>query len=514
LHTREDFPSILNHSTPLKLKGLGSARNKTMDDLTTTNIADELTTSNNFSRRVFVQGLGFVSISLLMGMFGGCEKIIEDIKNRPIRRRLRTGSPEVDADIATYRDAVTAMKGLPGSDPRSWTAQAAVHGTGCCFNFCEHGTDHFFDWHRAYLLYFEKICQKLTGKPKFGLPYWNWNQNPAINPAFLDPSSSLFLARTNTDMSSLSAVSTAELDPIMADTNFFTFRQQIEGTPHNLVHGTVGGTMGTGGSALDPVFWTHHCMVDYCWAKWNIDLGNDNTNDPTWVNHVNSHFVDADGNPVTVTAGLTTIMPLLSYQYESSAIGSSPAAEAIKDFQKVEKRLREGANIRFDVKRRVRLAERAAVTIAQPMSRETKLSSDDFSSIINADTTRERIFVTIDYAELPATSDFAVRVFINLPNANSSTPTTDPHYAGSFGFFGTTEPPDRVMEHKHQPSFLVNITGTLQKLKSNQELRDGTPISVQLVAVPLAGKLERSDTQLMLEKIDIITTPVIVNPPR
>ncbi len=484
-----------------------------MKNLETPNLAEELVSTNSVSRRVFVQGVGFVSLALLMGTFGGCEKIIEDIKNRPIRRRLRTGSAEVDADIAIYRDAVAAMKALPGSDPRSWTAQAAIHGTGCCFNFCEHGTNHFFDWHRAYLVYFERICQKLTGKPKFGLPYWNWNQNGAINPAFLDPSSVLFLPRSDTDMTGHSYVSTAELDPIMADTNFFSFRQQLEGTPHNLVHGGVGGTMASGGSALDPVFWTHHCMIDYCWAKWNIDLGNDNTNDPAWVNHVNSHFVDADGNPATATAGITTIMPLVSYQYESSAIGSNPAVAAIKDFAKLEARIKAGANIKFEVNKRIRLADKAALSIARPMSRELKLSPGDFSGIVHADTSKEKAFVSIDFAQLPPTSDFAVRVFINLPKANPTTPIDDPHYAGSFGFFGTTEPSDRP-GHKHQPQFLVNITNTLQKLKSSQQLKDGTPISVQLVPVPFSGKFEREDTQLMLEKIEIITTPVIVNPPQ
>ena len=478
--------------------------------------------SENLSRRVFVKGLGFVSMGLILGTLGGCEQLAEAIRNRPIRRRLRIGSAEVDADIATYRQAVTLMKALPGSDPRSWTAQAGIHGVGCCFTFCQHGTDHFFDWHRAYLFYFEKISQKLTGNAKFGLPYWNWNQNPDINPAFLDPTSSLFLARTRTSMTGSSSITTAELDPIFLDTNFFTFGSQIEGTPHNTVHGFIDSTMGTGGSALDPVFWTHHCMVDYCWAKWNIELGNNNTNDATWINTVNSHFVDADGNPATSTAGITTIMPLLSYQYESSAIGSSPAAEAIKtkaEFQKLEKRIRAGANIRFDIKQRIRVADRAAISIAKPVSKETRLSANDFDSIINSDAATERVFVSIDFAQLPPSSDFAVRVFINLPNANSSTPTDDPHYAGSFAFFGTDQPnaPAGAAgaggDHKHQPKFLVNITNTLQKLKRNQELKDGSPIAVQLVAVPFAGKFEREDTQLLLDKIDIITTPVIINPP-
>src|SRR6185295_594424 len=115
------------------------------------------------------------------------------------------------------------------------------------------------------------------------------------------------------------------------------------------VHGRVGLTMASGGSALDPVFWTHHCMIDYCWAKWNIELNNNNTNDSTWNNHVNSHFVDADGNATTATGAVTTVMPLISYRYESSAIGGSPAKaepSTKAEFQKLEKRVREGANIR------------------------------------------------------------------------------------------------------------------------------------------------------------------------
>src|SRR6266478_2216491 len=169
------------------------------------------------SRRVFIKGVGLVSAGLLMGTLGGCEELLEEIRNRPIRRRLRTGSPEVDADIAIYRQAVSLMKGLAAGDPRNWVAQATIHGTVAGgFNFCEHGNDHFFDWHRAYLFFFEKICQKLTGNSKFGLPYWNWNQNPDVHPTFLDPASSLFLTRNRTSMNGSFSITTATLDPIFA----------------------------------------------------------------------------------------------------------------------------------------------------------------------------------------------------------------------------------------------------------------------------------------------------------
>ena len=128
------------------------------------------------TRRVFIKGVGYLSMGLIFSaMFGGCESLIKQIKNRPIRRRLRSGSPEVDTAIAIYKDAVNQMKALPAGNPRSWAAQAAIHGTvpPGGFNFCQHGTNHFFSWHRAYLFYFEQICQELTGEKKFGLPYWN-----------------------------------------------------------------------------------------------------------------------------------------------------------------------------------------------------------------------------------------------------------------------------------------------------------------------------------------------------
>jgi len=484
-----------------------------METLTPKDFEDDNPLSTT-SRRVFIKGLGFVSVSLILSTLGGCDKLAEAIRNRPVRRRLRTGSAEVDADINTYRTAVAAMKGLSSGNAISWDAQATIHGTiAGGFNFCEHGTPHFFDWHRAFLFYFEKICQKLSGNPKFGLPYWNWNQNTAIHPAFLVNGDPLFMARDKTDMAGVFEISTAALDPIIGDTNFFTFQTQIEGTPHNTVHCEVGQTMCTGGSALDPIFWMHHCMIDYCWAKWNLELANNNTNDTTWTNHVNSHFVDADGNPATDTAAITTLMPLLSYRYESSAIGSfaaTPELTTKAEFTKVEARIRAGANIRFDVKQRVRLADKTAVSISKPFSKETRLAPQDFAAIINSDTARDRIFASIDFASLPPQSDFSVRVFVNLPNANAGTATQDPHFAGSFAFFGTHT---GQAAHPHQPHFLVNITNAIQKLRSNGELKEGTPISVQLVPVPFAGKFEKPETLLELNGIEIITTPVIINPP-
>jgi hypothetical protein len=105
---------------------------------------------------------------------------------------------------------------------------------------------------------------------------------------------------------------------------------------------------------------------------------------------------------------------------------------------------------------------------------------------------------------LPSTNDFFLRVFINLPDADARTPTDDPHFAGSFAFFGTHG--QGHGRHAAKTEFLVYVTDTLRRLRAIGALRDGEPISVQLVAVPVAGQFARADTELMLEGIDLIVS--------
>ena len=470
-------------------------------------------------RRVFIKGLGTVGMGLLLSTWGGCESLCRAIRNRPIRRRLRTGSPEVDHVVAVYKDAVNLMRGLPSGDPRSWNAQAGLHGTVVpnAFHFCQHGTDHFFSWHRAYLLYFERICQELTGEKEFGLPYWNWNQDPAIHPEFTAAGSPLSHPRVSNTVAGSSAFSDSTLDAIFGDGNFFTFGSQIEGTPHNLTHVIVGADMVTGGSPQDPVFWAHHCMVDYCWAKWNIDLGNDNPNDPGWTDVTWDHFVDGHGDPVSVSAGLTTVMPLLSYQYESSTIGgyAARAARTAAELKTIEKRVRKGADIRFEIKRTIPITKAATLSLARPFSKATRLAAGEISALVESDRAKEMIFARVRYVKLPPTNDFFVRVFVNLPGADANTPTDDPHFAGSFAFFGTQpEGHEGHDEHHHKTEFLVYATDTLRRLRARGELGDATPISFQLVAVPTGVQLVRPEAEILLEDIDLIVSPVVAGAAR
>jgi len=473
---------------------------------------DPLFTQHLPQRRGFLKGLGGAALGLFVAStLGGCESILAAIRNRPMRHRLDTTGVAVQADVQTYRDAVAAMKALPASDPRSWSAQAAIHGTVAGgFNLCQHGTPHFFSWHRAYLFYFEQICRHLTGNQRFALPYWNWNQDAQLHPAFLDPASTLFHPRDHTSLAGFAPVSAAALDPILDDGNFLTFSGTLEG-PHGSVHIQVGQDMGTGGSAIDPVFWMHHCMVDYCWNKWNVDLGNDNPNDAAWIDTAWSYFVQGDGSPANISAGLTTLLPLLSYQYESSAIGSHPAlmqALSAEEFGRLRKRIEAGAPVKLDVRQRFLVAEGASQPIGKPFSSRPVAQANGVTGLLTQLDPSSNAFLSVAWARFPEATDFFVRVFVNLPGANADTPTDDPHYAGSLAFFGS---PGGRHEQMHATTQLVNVTPTLRALMQRGELTELGAISVQLVAVPANGEFRRPDLVLELSRIELLVTPIVVH---
>lgn len=288
------------------------------------------------SRRQFLHvtsvavGAGFLGLSV-----SSCDQVIaaliERIKNRPVRRDISTLALD-DPIIESYKTAVQAMRALPASDRRNWNRQAQIHD-----DVCRHASWLFFPWHRAYLMYFERICQKLSGNPSFGLPYWDWTANPRIPAHFWVAGSPLLHSPRNATASTnmpADSVGPAVVNPMLDEPNFLVFAGPavpldstaqfgpgygvVEQTPHNDVHGTIGGTMATFLSPLDPVFWMHHNRCEQLWVEWNVDRGHPNTNDAAWVNtkFVND-FCDEEGADVEVTVAALTLAPLLSYRFDS-----------------------------------------------------------------------------------------------------------------------------------------------------------------------------------------------------
>lgn len=454
----------------------------------------------------------------LMLATGGCDKILDQIKNRPTRRNISNLAPN-DPLIQTYKDAINKMKALPSSDGRNWTRQAQIHN-----DHCPHGNWFFLPWHREYLVYFERICRKLTGNTTFALPYWNWTIESKIPDVFWGAGNPMFDSSRLMAQGALfdqSFVGHPVLESILSETNFLIFgsnpattqRQnsgygRLEGTPHNYVHGTIGGDMGAYMSPLDPVFWCHHNMIEYCWVDWNLTRQHDNTNDPNWANFKFSDFFDEDGaavTPLSVGAGL--LFPILDYQYEPSQIGnalsqlkmtSRAEVDALKKFAQT------GANVEITVLKRFPLRQATEVPLGKATSRTIPVEAGAIRAALEA-RGRQRLMLSVGGVQQPARNDFFVRVFVNLPNASAETPVSDPHYAGSFAFF--------LGDHAAHPEgspklgFLVDIGDTLRKLNASGSLASLDKLDIQLVPVPFPGR-QAPATGFSLEQLELVTSNI------
>ena len=213
-------------------------------------------------------------------------------------RRNVGGMNAFDPVIASYRKAIKAMRGLPASDPRSWSYQAAIHGTfttppQTAWNTCQHGNYFFWSWHRMYLYWFERICRRMACDDCFALPYWDYNSasERQLPPTFRDPSSELFVSQRDPNLNSGAGSLPAwavSYTVGLAQTNFTSASSSFEQLPHNIVHVLVGGPGACANgwmgcvptAAQDPIFFLHHCNMDRLWNLWLAQGGG--RIDPIW----------------------------------------------------------------------------------------------------------------------------------------------------------------------------------------------------------------------------------------
>jgi tyrosinase len=483
-----------------------------------------------WGRRKFIYDVSLTSLSALFlsTLLGGCEEWIKQIQNRPMRRMIGSNAA-AGHSVDLYRTAVHAMKNLPDGDCRKWINQAAIHN-----NFCPHGNWFFFPWHRAYLFEFEKICQELLNDKTFGLPYWNWCMNGHLPAPFWTPPSGNALYNstrvcTQASIADPLKVGLIVVSPMLDETNFTIFAGgsttalrptsapwgsygQVEATPHNYIHGSfIQGDMGTYMSPLDPIFWNHHCMIDLCWYEWNVTRNHPNTSDTAWLNFsLAGMFCDGTGTPVDNLTVLTTLlMPLLSYQYETG-INGQPSAEkqAMKnkaEFKKMQKIIEAGSKMELRIRKKYELKRGVTFGPQKPASEALTVDAADFTESIR-DANKERVIISIKNLTHPPKSDVYVRVFVNKPDANQQTSTDDPHYAGSFFFFthGGGHGHD---ENQKKPDYLVDITSTLKRLKSNEVSGGFNNITINLVAVPVEGVVTET-TSLTAENIEVLISSV------
>jgi plastocyanin len=278
-----------------------------------------------------------------------------------VRRNLHS-LDAADTTLADYAKAVGIMKGWNEDttpDPadaervknwrRSWLFQAYIHGMPLPaersliaelgpsppvekyaaalaergWRTCEHRTHFFWPWHRMYLYWFERIVRHLSGNPEWSLPYWDYldvEQRVLPEPFWKDRDSPLFVeardpslnsgAMPNLNAAAENAVFGNICDGLSQNQHELS-SARLESTPHNFVHGWVGGgfaaspftgTMGSvRTSAQDPLFMLHHANLDRLWASWRALGGPDPTDNDVWLDNDKTSGVRAPNPPWPAT---------------------------------------------------------------------------------------------------------------------------------------------------------------------------------------------------------------------
>jgi tyrosinase len=441
--------------------------------------------------------MGTVLAGASSTMLGGCattRSVQEATVTRPIRRSV-TGLASSSPILTAYRTAIAAMKALPSSDRRNWTNQARIHN-----DYCPHGNWLFLPWHRAYLLYFERICRNLSGMADFALPYWNWSVTRRVPAPFW---SGQLLDRnriaTASSVADSGAVGAPVLGSILSETNFQIFGSgsipatagqrtrstygRLEGTPHNYIHGFIGGDMGNFMSPLDPIFWLHHTMIERCWVNWNFDRGHANPSDPGWLNREFTEFCDENGNPVRVTVAETLGYPATYYRYDDVGPGAAGVGAAAADSSAVQnealREARSGANVNLEVVRQFTAPQPAVAEIDRPTAIRIPVDPQALR------TAGERTLLVLEGVSLNHTEDFSVRVFINKPDATANTPPEDPHFAGAFAFFDH-QATDANHDHG-DGNFVLDVSDVMKRLGI-----EGGAIEADVVLVPFPGRQPRT----------------------
>jgi tyrosinase len=214
--------------------------------------------------------------------------------------RIRLGVHNLsDAQITNFRNAYGQMQAI--SDNQYLAGLHGVPGYYCWHHQQNSPTgprrELFLPWHRAYLYSWEMAMRDRV--PAVTLPWWDWTLRPPRqsvvpqifgdrtvgnqpNPLYsfrinLPSANPPVVHATRRQPGSINELPTQnDVDSVLANSNWSSFTADLEEL-HDNVHGWVGGDMGViGTAAFDPIFWSHHAMIDRLWWIWQARNGNAN----------------------------------------------------------------------------------------------------------------------------------------------------------------------------------------------------------------------------------------------
>ena len=193
-----------------------------------------------------------------------------------------------------------------------------------------------------------------------------------------------------------------------------------------------------------------------------------------------------------MTVAETLLYPASYYRYDDvgpGATGSDPPAPDSKAAQDVAMRkAKNGAAVQLAVLQRFTASQPAACEIDKPTAIRIPVNPRALRAAGG------RTLLALQGVSLDHTEDFSVRVFLGKPDATVHTPPSDPHYAGTFAFFGHQGAGGAG--HAHGPgSFVLDVGEVVKRL----DIKGGT-LEANVVLVPFPGR------KLRTRKVTISTT--------
>jgi len=217
--------------------------------------------------------------------------------------RIRLGVHNLsDEQVAALRNSYQQLMAI--GDNRGYQYLAGLHGVPGWY--CWHHQHNarsaqqmqlFPPWHRAYLYNFEMAMRdRVAGVT---LPWWDWTlrapRQSGIPKIFADvqargqpnPLAGFQINLPNTRPPLVRRTgrspgppddlpTQADVDDLVGRTDWNDFADALENV-HDGVHGWVSGDMGVvATAAFDPIFWSHHAMIDRIWWMWQRRNGNGN----------------------------------------------------------------------------------------------------------------------------------------------------------------------------------------------------------------------------------------------
>jgi hypothetical protein len=434
-----------------------------------------------------------------------------------------------DPYTLAYAQAIAEMKTRPfPANQSSYRYQAAMHGTDNdsdlgpdgVWNGCQHASWFFLPWHRMYILWFERIVRKIVlaqgGPADWALPYWNWQTNRALPPAFRQanlPASAggganpLFI-RNRVAVNAGTAMLPAVVNSTAANATIpfsggpagaFGFgggvigrpshfgaglTGRLESQPHNNVHRTIGSFMATAASPLDPIFWLHHAQIDRLWGIWlRLGGGRANPTDSRWLTQ-RFTFYNADLNRVTQTPAEVVSTAVLGYRYDDDPPPSAIPLTAFAPQQAA-------AALNATEELLVVSDEPEELGASGPVELGTGVTStpielvpqpvNDLELLAAPNTAPSSVALIVEDITLDDPGAPIYEVYLNIPDVGEGGHHDSPHFVGFLEFFGADHEHGEHEGHGEGTKRAFDITSLVHQL---QQVGTWDPARVEVSFVP------------------------------